>query len=110
MYKGLDDSAEIVHNVALFAMGQFAECLQPKISKFSKELIPLLFQNIAKAQANIDKNADGLCSYSNNKIHCVGVCIDGLARHAAKSMSFFPKRIAISHRIDPCVLTAVPQS
>ena len=59
VYKGLEDSAELVHNVALFAMGQFAECLQPKISKFSKELIPLLFQNIAKAQANIDKNAEG---------------------------------------------------
>ena len=46
--------------MALFAMGQFAECLQPAISKYSQDLIPLLFQNIAKAQANIEKNTQGL--------------------------------------------------
>ena len=59
MYKGLNDPVPLVRHIALFAMGQFAECLQPAIKKFSKDIIPLLFQNIAKVQANVDKNMQG---------------------------------------------------
>ncbi|XP_021058939.1 importin-4 [Mus pahari] len=40
--KGLDDPSQIVRNAALFALGQFSENLQPHISNYSEEVMPLL--------------------------------------------------------------------
>uniref|UniRef100_F6REF9 Importin 4 n=1 Tax=Callithrix jacchus TaxID=9483 RepID=F6REF9_CALJA len=40
--KGLEDPLQVVHNAALFALGQFSENLQPHISSYSKEVMPLL--------------------------------------------------------------------
>ncbi|XP_074249353.1 importin-4 isoform X1 [Saimiri boliviensis] len=40
--KGLEDPSQVVHNAALFALGQFSENLQPHISSYSKEVMPLL--------------------------------------------------------------------
>ncbi|XP_008838051.1 importin-4 isoform X2 [Nannospalax galili] len=40
--KGLSDPSQIVRNAALFALGQFSENLQPHISSYSGEVMPLL--------------------------------------------------------------------
>ncbi|KAJ8374895.1 hypothetical protein SKAU_G00054750 [Synaphobranchus kaupii] len=40
--QSLSDSSQMVRSTALFALGQFSEHLQPEISKYSSELIPLL--------------------------------------------------------------------
>nr|XP_025726040.1 importin-4 isoform X1 [Callorhinus ursinus] len=40
--KGLEDPAQVVRNAALFALGQFSENLQPHISSYSGEVMPLL--------------------------------------------------------------------
>ncbi|XP_066133634.1 importin-4 isoform X1 [Saccopteryx bilineata] len=40
--KGLEDPSQVVRNAALFAMGQFSENLQPHISNYSGEVMPLL--------------------------------------------------------------------
>ncbi|XP_035970547.2 importin-4 isoform X1 [Halichoerus grypus] len=40
--KGLEDPAQVVRNAALFALGQFSENLQPHISNYSGEVMPLL--------------------------------------------------------------------
>ncbi|KAL0602788.1 Importin-4 [Plecturocebus cupreus] len=40
--KGLEDPSQVVHNAALFALGQFSENLQPHISSYSREVMPLL--------------------------------------------------------------------
>lgn len=40
--KGLDDPSQVVRNAALFALGQFSENLQPHISSYSEEVMPLL--------------------------------------------------------------------
>ncbi|KAM4853923.1 importin-4 [Thomomys bottae] len=40
--KGLGDSSQVVRNAALFALGQFSENLQPHISSYSEEVMPLL--------------------------------------------------------------------
>ncbi|XP_076983211.1 importin-4 isoform X1 [Tamandua tetradactyla] len=40
--KGLEDPSEVVRNAALFALGQFSENLQPHISSYSGEVMPLL--------------------------------------------------------------------
>ncbi|KAJ8957095.1 hypothetical protein NQ318_007310 [Aromia moschata] len=38
----------VVRNAALFALGQFAEHLQPEISKYSSELLPVLFECLSQ--------------------------------------------------------------
>jgi hypothetical protein len=58
--QGLNDKEPMVCNAALFALGQFSEHLQPDISKYAKELLPLLFQYLGKATQEADKNPKGL--------------------------------------------------
>ncbi|XP_011329441.1 importin-4 isoform X2 [Ooceraea biroi] len=41
--EGIKDSALMVRNAALYALGQFSEHLQPDISRYSSELLPVLF-------------------------------------------------------------------
>ncbi|XP_035311518.1 importin-4 isoform X1 [Cricetulus griseus] len=40
--KGLGDPSQVVRNAALFALGQFSDNLQPHISSYSEEVMPLL--------------------------------------------------------------------
>ncbi|XP_023563485.1 importin-4 isoform X2 [Octodon degus] len=40
--KGLEDPSQVVRNAALFTLGQFSENLQPHISNYSGEVMPLL--------------------------------------------------------------------
>uniref|UniRef100_A0A8C0JS78 Importin 4 n=1 Tax=Canis lupus dingo TaxID=286419 RepID=A0A8C0JS78_CANLU len=40
--KGLEDPSQVVRNAALFALGQFSENLQPHISSYSGDVMPLL--------------------------------------------------------------------
>ncbi|KAI1902156.1 hypothetical protein AGOR_G00041800 [Albula goreensis] len=40
--QSLSDSSEVVRSAGLFALGQFSEYLQPDVSKFHAELMPLL--------------------------------------------------------------------
>lgn len=40
---GITDSNSMVRNAALFALGQFSEHLQPEISQYANEILPLLF-------------------------------------------------------------------
>lgn len=40
--RSLSDSNQVVRSAGLFALGQFSEHLQPEVSKFSSELMPLL--------------------------------------------------------------------
>ncbi|KAG7488719.1 hypothetical protein MATL_G00036610 [Megalops atlanticus] len=47
VYQSLSDSSQMVHSAGLFALGQFSEHLQPEISKYSAELIPLLLGYIS---------------------------------------------------------------
>lgn len=42
--RGITDPSPIVRNAALYALGQFSEHLQPEISQYSSELLPVLFE------------------------------------------------------------------
>lgn len=42
--QGITDPNPVVRNAALFALGQFSEYLQPDISRYSSELLPILFE------------------------------------------------------------------
>lgn len=48
VYTGMADPSAEVRGAAMFALGQFSDYLQPDISKFSSELLPLLFACLAK--------------------------------------------------------------
>jgi len=48
VYRGMSDESSDVRNAAMFALGQFSEHLQPDISKYSSELLPLLFDCLSK--------------------------------------------------------------
>lgn len=41
---GITDNNPIIRNSALFALGQFSEHLQPEISQYSEEVLPILFE------------------------------------------------------------------
>lgn len=41
---GITDANPIIRNSALFALGQFSEHLQPEISQYSEEVLPILFE------------------------------------------------------------------
>lgn len=41
---GITDQNSIVRNSALFALGQFSEHLQPEISQYADEILPILFE------------------------------------------------------------------
>ena len=41
---GITNENQLIRNSALFALGQFAEHLQPDISKYHAELLPVLFE------------------------------------------------------------------
>jgi importin-4 len=41
---GITDGNPIIRNSALFALGQFSEHLQPEISQYSEEVLPILFE------------------------------------------------------------------
>ncbi|XP_033729226.1 importin-4-like [Pecten maximus] len=69
--KGLNDPEPQVRNSALFALGQFSEHLQPDISKFASELLPLLFEYLGRATKEADKNPKGLTkSYYALEMFC----------------------------------------
>lgn len=46
--NGIVDPVPVVRNAALFALGQFSEFLQPDISHYSAELLPILFEYLAQ--------------------------------------------------------------
>ncbi|XP_076111369.1 importin-4-like isoform X2 [Mytilus galloprovincialis] len=69
--SGLNDPDQGVRNGALFAMGQFSEHLQPDISKYASEILPLVFQYLGRATNEIDKNPKGLVkSYYALEMFC----------------------------------------
>ncbi|CAG5114577.1 unnamed protein product, partial [Candidula unifasciata] len=58
--QGLNDPSHLVRNSVLFAVGQFSEHLQPDISKYASQLLPLLFQYLNKSMEEVDKNPKGV--------------------------------------------------
>ncbi|KAL6263562.1 hypothetical protein P5V15_006351 [Pogonomyrmex californicus] len=62
--QGITDSSSIVRNAALYALGQYSEHLQPEISQYSSELLPVLFEYLGQ-----------VCSYikqEKKEPHAVG--------------------------------------
>ncbi|XP_063239917.1 importin-4-like [Bacillus rossius redtenbacheri] len=54
--KGIRDPTGVVRNAALFALGQFSEHLQPDISQFASELLPVLFDYLDQLCSQLQKS------------------------------------------------------
>lgn len=48
IYQGIREISPVVRNAALFALGQFSEHLQPEISEYSCQLLPVLFEYLSQ--------------------------------------------------------------
>jgi hypothetical protein len=53
---GITDSNPVIRNSALFALGQFAEHLQPEISQHSEEVLPILFEYLQMLSNQLTAN------------------------------------------------------
>ncbi|XP_052817169.1 importin-4-like [Mya arenaria] len=105
--KGLGDPEQMVRNGALFAMGQFSEHLQPDISKYASEVLPLLFQYLLQVSQDADKNQRGLTrSYYALEMFCQNLgkdiepylpkLMEHLMTVLKTSTTLRPKELAIS--------------
>lgn len=73
---GIVDQTPVVRNAALFALGQFSEHLQPEISQYASEILPILFKflheictiiaNNGQEPAHIDRVFYALETYCEN--------------------------------------------
>ncbi|XP_068697755.1 importin-4-like isoform X2 [Montipora foliosa] len=70
--RGLSDENPLVQNAALFALGQYSEFLQPDISKYSADILPLLFERLVncsdsgKSSASITRTYYALETFCEN--------------------------------------------
>ncbi|KAH0534823.1 importin-4-like [Cotesia glomerata] len=53
IYQGIKHSSHIVMSAALYALGKFSEYLQPEISQYSQELLPVLFDYLSQMCVHI---------------------------------------------------------
>lgn len=60
--QGITDPAPVVRNASFFALGQFSEHLQPEISGYAEQLLPILFQYLSQICAQIREDKKGLPS------------------------------------------------
>ncbi|XP_045193420.2 importin-4-like [Mercenaria mercenaria] len=105
--KGLSDPDQHVRNGALFAIGQFSEHLQPDISKYASDVLPLLFQYLLQVSQEGDKNSHGLTrSYYALEMFCQNLgkdiqpylpqLMEHLMTVLKTSTTLRPKELAIS--------------
>lgn len=104
---GLNDSSHIVRNAALFAVGQFSEHLQPDISQYASQLLPILFMYLNKSMEEVEKNPKGLIkSHYALEVFCENLG-DGILPYLPDLMGYLlnvlknspltkPKELAIS--------------
>ncbi|XP_058830529.1 importin-4-like [Topomyia yanbarensis] len=50
---GITDPNPMIRNAALFALGQFSEYLQPEISQYAEEILPILFEFLQQLRLQI---------------------------------------------------------
>ncbi|XP_062061343.1 importin-4 [Lepus europaeus] len=70
--KGLQDSSQVVRNAALFALGQFSENLQPHISSYSGEVMPLLLAYLKSVRPEHTQHLAKACYALENFVENLG--------------------------------------
>ncbi|XP_074090906.1 importin-4 [Macrotis lagotis] len=70
--KGLSDPFQVVRNAALFAMGQFSDNLQPNISSYSGEVMPLLLSYLQSVPPGHTRHLAKACYALENFVENLG--------------------------------------
>uniref|UniRef100_A0A9L0RYF5 Importin 4 n=1 Tax=Equus caballus TaxID=9796 RepID=A0A9L0RYF5_HORSE len=70
--KGLEDPSQVVRNAALFALGQFSENLQPHISSYSGEVMPLLLAYLKSVPPRQTQHLAKACYALENFVENLG--------------------------------------
>lgn len=70
--KGLDDPSQVVRNAALFTLGQFSENLQPHISSYSGEVMPLLLAYLKSVPSGHTNHLAKACYALENFVENLG--------------------------------------
>ncbi|XP_004463436.1 LOW QUALITY PROTEIN: importin-4 [Dasypus novemcinctus] len=70
--KGLEDPSQVVRNAALFALGQFSENLQPHISSYSGEVMPLLLAYLKSVPTGHTNHLAKACYALENFVENLG--------------------------------------
>ncbi|XP_007947405.1 importin-4 [Orycteropus afer afer] len=70
--KGLEDPSQVVRNAALFALGQFSENLQPHISSYSGEVMPLLLAYLKSVPPGCTHHLAKACYALENFVESLG--------------------------------------
>ncbi|KAL6076022.1 hypothetical protein STEG23_007629 [Scotinomys teguina] len=70
--KGLGDPSQVVRNAALFALGQFSENLQPHISSYSEEVMPLLLGYLKSVPTGNTQHLAKACYALENFVENLG--------------------------------------
>ncbi|XP_074616822.1 importin-4-like isoform X2 [Acropora palmata] len=68
--QGLSDGNSVVQNAALFALGQYSEFLQPDISKYSADILPLLFERLVNSSSSGKSSASITRTYYALETFC----------------------------------------
>lgn len=55
VYNGIKSPSIVVRNAAFFALGQFSEHLQPQISEYAKEILPVFFDYLTSLFAEMER-------------------------------------------------------
>lgn len=58
--QGITETSAVVRNAALFALGQFSEYLQPDISRYADEVLPILFNFLNQVSLEIEQGKKDL--------------------------------------------------
>ncbi|KAH9499795.1 Importin-4 [Bulinus truncatus] len=99
--QGLNDPSHIVRNAALFTVGQFSEHLQPDISNYASELLPILFQYLNKSMEEMEKNPKGVVkSHYALEMFCENLGI-GILPYLPDLMSYLINVIRNCHLYKP---------
>ncbi|XP_072479499.1 importin-4 isoform X1 [Notamacropus eugenii] len=104
--KGLADPSQVVRNAALFAMGQFSENLQPNISNYSGEVMPLLLAYLQSVPPGNTRHLAKACYALENFVENLGQEVEPYLQELMERM-LQPLREPTSPRAKELAVSAV---
>ncbi|XP_068954024.1 importin-4 isoform X2 [Petaurus breviceps papuanus] len=104
--KGLTDPSQVVRNAALFAMGQFSENLQPNISSYSGEVMPLLLAYLQSVPPGNTRHLGKACYALENFVENLGQEVEPYLQELMEQM-LQPLREPTSPRVKELAVSVI---
>ncbi|KAM9066255.1 importin-4 [Sarcophilus harrisii] len=104
--KGLADPSQVVRSAALFAMGQFSENLQPNISSYSCDVMPLLLSYLQSVPPGNTRHLAKACYALENFVENLGQDVEPYLQELMERM-LQPLREPASPRAKELAVSAI---